>query len=199
VGSELTYNADEEGCRLLGKIDCLLQDVRDDSERSSELVIADFKLNSLPDKKPCTGQGENGLENFQLPMYITLAEKNGCGFVGTALFFSIMRAEPLVIFGSIRNGAGGKEKAGIGRTGEEDDPFELVLSEFRAKAAQYAKETAGGNFTTISESERKCVQCAYHRVCRTVYAVGRERDLFDRTERPEGEGSFTGGEPAYGR
>lgn len=177
LGSELTYTADEQEYYLLGKIDCLLEDVRDDSERNSELVVADFKLNSTPGKKPCTGQGENGLENFQLPMYITLAEKNSGGFVGTALFFSIMRAEPNVIFGSIRDGVSGKEKTGIGRTGEEDDPFETVMSEFRAKAAQYAGEAVSGNFTTISAGERKCYQCVYHRVCRTVYAVDREREL----------------------
>ncbi|MDR2052255.1 MAG: PD-(D/E)XK nuclease family protein, partial [Treponema sp.] len=199
LGSELTYTADEQEYCLFGKIDCLLEDVRDDSERNSELVIADFKLNSTPDKKPCTGQGENGLENFQLPMYITLAEKNGGGFVGTALFFSIMRAEPNVIFGSIRDGASGKEKAGIGRTGEEDDPFELILSEFRAKAAQYAEEAASGSFTTISASERKCVQCVYHRVCRTVYAVGRERDLFDRLNSAGPRGAGGGGTEFYGR
>jgi hypothetical protein len=177
LGSELTYTADEQDYYLLGKVDCLLEDIRDDSERNGELVIADFKLNSTPGKRPCTGQGENGLENFQLPMYITLAEKNNGGFAGTALFFSIMRAEPNVIFGSIRDGADGKEKAGIGRTGEEDDPFEAVMAEFRAKAARYAGEAASGNFTTISAGERKCYQCDYHRVCRTVYAVGREREL----------------------
>jgi hypothetical protein len=131
----------------------------------------------MPDKKLCTGQGENGLEDFQLPMYVTLAEKTGGKPVETALFFSITRAEPSVIFGSIRNGAGGKKKTGLERTGTEDDPAALVLSEFKTKAARYAEELASGNFTTISSSERKCISCIYHRVCRTVYAVGKERGL----------------------
>jgi hypothetical protein len=176
LGSELSYTVDEQEYYLYGKIDCLLEDVRDDSEKPGELVIADFKLNSIPAKKLCTGQGANGLEDFQLPMYITLAEKNNGKPVETALFFSITRAEPGVIFGSIREGADGKKKTGIVYTGAEDDPFESVLAEFRAKAAQYAREAQSGNFTTISASERKCFSCEYHRVCRTVYAVGRERN-----------------------
>ncbi|MDR0452138.1 MAG: PD-(D/E)XK nuclease family protein, partial [Treponema sp.] len=180
LGSEASYTAGEQGYSLIGKIDCLLEDLRDDSERPGELVIADFKLNSMPAKKPCTGQGENGLEDFQLPMYITLAEKNSGRQAGTALFFSIMRAEPSVIFGSIRDGASGKKKTGLERTGAEGDPVALVLSEFKAKAARYAGELANGNFTTTSASERKCISCDYHRVCRTVYAVGRERDLLER-------------------
>ncbi|MDR1506417.1 MAG: PD-(D/E)XK nuclease family protein, partial [Treponema sp.] len=72
LGSEMTYTADEQGYCMLGKIDCLMEDVRDDSERPGGRAIADFKLNSMPDKKLCTGQGENGLEDFQLPMYVTL-------------------------------------------------------------------------------------------------------------------------------
>ncbi|MDR1353083.1 MAG: PD-(D/E)XK nuclease family protein, partial [Treponema sp.] len=179
LGSETAYTAGEQGCCLLGKIDCLLEDLNDDSENPGGRVIADFKLNSMPDKKLCTGQGENGLEDFQLPMYITLAEKNSGKPVETALFFSIMRAEPSVIFGSIRDGASGKKKSGLERTDTEDDPIGPVLSEFKTKAARYAEELADGNFTTISASERKCIPCAYHRVCRTVYAVGRERGLLE--------------------
>ncbi|MDR0710694.1 MAG: PD-(D/E)XK nuclease family protein [Spirochaetaceae bacterium] len=174
LGSELTCTADEQEYYLYGKIDCLLEDIRDNSEKPGELVIADFKLNSMPSKKPCTGQGENGLEDFQLPMYITLTEKTTGRPVETALFFSITRAEPGVIFGSIRDGAGGKEKTGLVYSGAEDDPFGVVLAEFKSKAAQYAKEALSGNFTTVSTSEKKCFSCAYHRVCRTVYAVGRE-------------------------
>jgi hypothetical protein len=180
LGSELSYTADEQDYYLFGKIDCLLEDVRDDSTSPGERVIADFKLNSTPGKKSCTGQGENGLEDFQLPMYITLAEEQGKKPVGTALFFSIMQAEPNVIFGSIRDETTGKTKSGVVRTGTEEDDFEFILTEFKAKAAQYAGEAASGSFTTISKSERQCVQCAYHRVCRTIYAVGRERDLLNQ-------------------
>jgi hypothetical protein len=176
LGSELTRTADEQEYYLYGKIDCLLEDIRDNSEKPGELVIADFKLNSMPAKKSCTGRGEDGLEDFQLPMYITLTERNAGKPVETALFFSITRAEPGVIFGSIRDVAGGRAKTGLVYSGAEDDPFESVLAEFKSKAAQYAKEALSGNFTTVNTNERKCFSCAYHRVCRTVYAVGRERN-----------------------
>jgi hypothetical protein len=180
LGSELSYTSDEQDYYLFGKIDCLLEDVRDDSTCPGERVIADFKLNSTPGKKLCTGQGENGLEDFQLPMYITLAEEHGKKPVGTALFFSIMQAEPNMIFGSIQDEINGKTKSGIVRTGTEEDAFDFILTEFKAKAAQYAGEAASGSFTTISKSERQCVQCVYHRVCRTVYAIGRERGLLNQ-------------------
>jgi hypothetical protein len=181
VGSELTYTTDEQNHRLFGKIDCLLEDVRDDTETPGELVIADFKLNSTPDKKSCIGQGENGLEDFQLPLYLTLAEKHNGKVVETALFFSILQADPKVIFGSIRDETG-KPKAGLRRDGTEEDPVEFILAEFKAKAAQYADEISSGGFTTVSASERKCVQCSYHRVCRTVYTINRERGLLVRNQ-----------------
>jgi hypothetical protein len=185
AGSELTYNATGEQYYLSGIIDCMLEYPRDDPVNEGTGVIVDFKLFSTPDRKQCTGAGETGLEDFQLPMYLTLAEANGSKPVHTALFFSILQAEPKVVFGTIRDSRTGREtpyrKADrIERTGSADDRFTAIMSEFTARAKQYAAEVSSGSFSVIG-NESTCAACEYHRVCRTIYTVDRERGLLKPT------------------
>ncbi|MDR0878205.1 MAG: PD-(D/E)XK nuclease family protein, partial [Treponema sp.] len=159
---------------LTGIVDCVLEDRSDVSNPKS--VILDFKLYGTPNHGLCTGDGDNGLEDFQLPMYVRLTEENGYKTVSTALFFSILKAEPNVIFGVISSN--GKEKPyfkkdRIERTGEADNKFDAVMAEFNEKTERYAKEVLAGAFSTISDDEEKCFACDYHAVCRTTYAVNR--------------------------
>jgi hypothetical protein len=188
AGSETVYTSEGENCYLMGKVDLLLVDERDGAGRA---VIVDFKLNTLPRRADCIGKGERGLQNFQLPMYLSLAEANGCPPVHGALFFRILRAEPLVILGSIRDSLDGAEKPGRKsaailrkqaepRKDEGEDRFAAILDEFGRKAGQYAEEAGTGNFSVFSAGEKQCYQCAYHRICRTLYTVERERGLIVR-------------------
>jgi hypothetical protein len=188
AGSEITYTLEGVNHYLMGKVDLLLIDERD--EGAGAAVIVDFKLNYLPRRSDCIGKGERGLQNFQLPMYLSLAEANGCPPVQGALFFRILKAEPRVILGSIRDSLDGAEKPGrgailrklAGESPREDgeDRFAAILAEFREKAGQYAEEAGSGNFSVFSTGEKQCYQCAYHRICRTLYTVERERGLIMR-------------------
>ncbi|MDR1024396.1 MAG: PD-(D/E)XK nuclease family protein, partial [Treponema sp.] len=171
AGSELSYQMEEQDYCLVGKVDLLLTETpAEDAEDRG--VIVDFKLNYLPKRRSCTGQGERGLENFQLPMYITLAEASGAAPVRTALFFNILKAETLVIFGCIRDQLSGKEKSGAG-----EDLFGAVMADFAAKTERYAQDMRGGNLSVFSAGEAQCGACMYHRVCRTLYTVKGERNL----------------------
>jgi hypothetical protein len=171
AGSELSYQTEEQDYCLVGKVDLLLtESPAEDAEDRG--VIVDFKLNYLPKRRHCTGQGERGLENFQLPMYITLAEASGAAPVRTALFFNILKAETMVIFGSIRDRMSGKEKSGAG-----EDVFGAVMEEFAAKTERYARDMREGNLSVFSTGEAQCGACMYHRVCRTLYTVKGERNL----------------------
>jgi hypothetical protein len=207
AGSELRYQVEKQYYDLVGTVDLLLTggDGEGPGRGAGEnagpggAVIVDFKLNYLPTRKACTGEGERGLENFQLPMYITLAEASGVPPVRTALFFNILKVKPAVIIGRIRDSAGGKEKpagkqaiirrlpapSGAGLSGPEgegegqegEDKFGAIMAEFEAKTEGYARDIVAGNLSVFSAGESQCGSCRYHRVCRTLYSVDGERDL----------------------
>ncbi|GHU87533.1 hypothetical protein FACS189476_03130 [Spirochaetia bacterium] len=188
IGTEKKYTWDvpDQNYCITGIIDCILEDPAGDA-KDPVSVIVDFKLGAAPNRKPCIGNGETGLENFQLPMYLTLAEKNGGGKVQGALFFSILHVKPTVIFGVIQDAVNGKKtpyrekdritRADSNATNDDISPFDLIMNEFNEKTVRYAQEIQSGNFTTISTSDKKCAACVYHTVCRTIYTVDREGHL----------------------
>ncbi|GHV76615.1 hypothetical protein AGMMS49942_14360 [Spirochaetia bacterium] len=174
--SELKLNYEPAGKQffLTGMVDCVLEDRRS----SPTGVIIDFKLGNAPARKLCTGEGERGLEDFQLPMYLNLAEQNGYEKVHTALFFSILKAEPTVLFGVINTPKKGSEKPyrqndRIERTGEADGKFAMLMAGFKEKTERYAADVLSGTFRTISDDDETCFACEYHGVCRTVYTIDR--------------------------
>ncbi|MDR0669272.1 MAG: PD-(D/E)XK nuclease family protein [Treponema sp.] len=199
AGSELNYELEQHNYCLVGKVDLLLtggEDVPDGAADGS--VIVDFKLNYLPKRKACVAQGERGLENFQLPMYITLAEASGAPPVHTALFFRILKTDVMVIVGRIRDQASGKEKPAVRQAilrgtdsdaviGDAvEDRFGAIMAEFAAKAEQYAEDIQNGRLAVLSAGEAQCGECAYRRVCRTLYTVDGERGLIaPASARPE--------------
>jgi hypothetical protein len=173
MGSETSWKLNRESYYLNGKVDCMLEDVG----KNSNTVIVDFKLYHMPDWDSCTASGDGGLTNFQLPLYITLAEEQLGRSVDTALFFSILQAKPQVIFGTIESRETGKSQP---KEPLPEEQFQLVMDEFRRKAEQYVVEISTGNFSTISNSFKKCTDCDYHSVCRTTYTIDREENLLDR-------------------
>jgi hypothetical protein len=187
LGSEktLTYHAGPEPYLLTGTIDCILEDLRDDgvSPASGDTgVIVDFKLRTLPARDRCIGKGAQGLEHFQLPLYLTVAEKNGIPPIHRALFFSMVPPKPQVIFGVIHDQSVPEGKKipyrpgdRIERTDAPEDTFHRILDEFDAKVRRYAAEVGSGNFSTYSTSEKKCFSCPWHTLCRTGYVVAGTR------------------------
>ncbi|AEF85616.1 conserved hypothetical protein [Treponema primitia ZAS-2] len=180
IGSETSWKSDKGSYYLNGTVDCMLEAPLKNTETRGT-VIVDFKLFYMPDRNACTAKEDDGLTNFQLPLYMTLAEDKGGKPVDTALFFSIVKAAPQVLFGVIENSETGdslpKAEGRILRTGAAEDQFRLIMDEFREKADRYAAEISTGNFSTFSNSFRKCVGCSYQPVCRTSYAVDRESNL----------------------
>jgi hypothetical protein len=187
TGSELSYRSEKQDYWLVGKIDLLLQ--TPDGAAAAGLIV-DFKLNYLPDLKPCVGEGDRGLENFQIPMYITLAEASDNPPVHTALFFNILKTEPRVVIGRIRDAVSGKEKpwrssSVISRTVPDDSgehKFNTIMEEFTAKTEQYVRDIKSGNLSVFSTGETQCGACMYRRICRTLYTVDGERSLIVRSE-----------------
>jgi hypothetical protein len=176
VESESSWKLEKDSYYLNGTVDCILEDWRENSETPGAPAIVDFKLYTLPDREACDASGDGGLLNFQLPLYMTLAEEGGKKPVDTALFFSIIQAKPQALFGTIHNQETGKseprEQDRILRTGG-DGRFQRIMREFWEKTERYAAEISAGSFSTISDSFRKCASCANNTVCRTTYRVRR--------------------------
>jgi hypothetical protein len=184
AGSETRYRAERDAYYLNGTVDLTLEDAQENSDSGGTSLIVDFKLKNMPDRAGCTGETEKGLTNFQLPMYLSLAEENGAKEIQGAFFFSIVDAKPRVIFGAIKNQmtkrtSPGRKKDIILRSG---DLFTDIMTEFKTKAGQYADEISAGNFSTFNSGYNICAACAYHRVCRTTYKIDRETGLWDRED-----------------
>ena len=173
TGSEVSYQAERDSYYLDGKLDCILEDSRDESQTRGKLIIVDFKLKSLPARNDCIGEGENGLANFQLPMYISLTEETGKNEVHTALFFSIIEQKPEVVFGAIEE-AGTKTiipKKEEDRILRNSEGFEHIMTEFKDKAARFVCDIKNENFSVFNPEFKVCSVCKFHRICRTVYRI----------------------------
>jgi hypothetical protein len=169
VDCEKYYQTEKDSYILKGYIDFILKDPSD------KYIIVDFKLKYMPDRGDCTGEGENGLINFQLPAYITLTEENENFKVYTALFYSLLDISAEVIIGTIcdintEKIIPNEEKQVI----RDCDKYKLLFGEFKNKAEQFAQDITAGNFKALPKNDNNCYNCDYHRICRTVYVINRE-------------------------
>jgi len=173
VGSETAYQVERKTFTLKGIVDCILKD--NSEANDGKYIIVDFKLKKMPERGDCTGE-ENGLSNFQLPMYITLAEENNKFSVYTALFYNILESHAEVLVGTIRDTNSGKviPKKEEDRIIHGSELYNSIFDEFNKKTEQFSQEISTGNLTVFETKSGNCFNCAYHRICRTVYIIGRE-------------------------
>lgn len=180
AGSEASYQSDRGSFFLNGKADCILELPGEGEEK--KYAIIDFKLKNTPDRRDCTAEGEKGLCDFQLPMYMTLAEENAEINVYTALFYSILDKKPEVIIGAVHDVFTGavipkKEDQRIYR-GSETCNF--IFEEFEKKTLQFTQEISSGNFSVFESEYSGCKNCGYNRICRTVYVIERENNILNK-------------------
>jgi CRISPR/Cas system-associated exonuclease Cas4 (RecB family) len=146
VGSESYYRLEKESFFLAGAVDCILK-------KNDKYIIVDFKLKKIPKRSDCIAEEGNDLADFQLPMYITLAEENENIKVYTALFYSLVDSK--------------EERF-------EREWYDSVFEEFKSKTEQFAQEISTGDFTVFPQNNNDCTGCDYQSICRTVYIVGRD-------------------------
>jgi len=171
---EKWYQLERDTYFLNGKSDCMLEADKDN------YIIVDFKLGKLPNRKDCTGEGDNGLCDLQLPMYITLAENNEKIKITSALFFSIIHITPEVIIGSVNDEINNqiypkKEDERIYNTSEK---YKEIFEEFNNKTEQFAAEITTGNFSVFESNYNECYNCKYNRICRRAYTIKPEKIVF---------------------
>ena len=189
IASEKHYIQEKDFYYLNGKVDCILEDIRENSPKKGTAVIADFKTKTLPKLDDCRGEV---LADFQLPAYLRITEsafplesalplesKAVCtADVHTALFFSIVDSEPRVVFGSIQNISDGssvppKADDCIAR---ESDKFIRIMEQFDDKAEQFAEKISEGTYAFYPNNTKQCLNCGYNRICRTAYRVCRGKN-----------------------
>jgi hypothetical protein len=175
VASEGKYTLNKKFYYLNGYIDCVL-------ENQGSLVIVDFKTKYMPDLSDCIGL--EGLANFQLPMYIRLAENEFGKKVNTALFFNILDTEPEVLFGVIQDALSGEIIPGKeqDRIMHGSGEYERIMGEFDKKAEQFATEISNGTFAFSPSHWELCQKCSYNRVCRTLYKVFQGEKQWNQTK-----------------
>jgi ATP-dependent helicase/DNAse subunit B len=171
VASEPHYFFENGSYCLNGKLDCVLEDAREDSAAYGSLVIVDFKTVKTPKLSDCFT--EEGLSDFQIPAYLRLAEATQKKQVDTTLFFSIHDAKAQVWFGAIRNVLNGTP---IPKNAEDcimrgGDIFTNIMDEFDSKTVQFAKEVPSGAFMVSPLYCGHCYECSYNKVCRTLYKI----------------------------
>jgi hypothetical protein len=181
AASEGGYTLGKKNYYLNGYIDCILEDKRKDSESPGSLVIVDFKTKNMPSLSDCIGL--EGLVDFQLPMYIRLAEKEYGKKVGTALFFSILDTKALVVFGVIQDTISGEIIPGKDRIMHGSGEYERIMSEFDKKAEQFAAEISNGAFAFFPSHWELCQECGYNRVCRTLYKIFQGKKQWNQTKK----------------
>ena len=180
LDSEKSYQAERDYWYLNGKIDCVLEAPPNASEDASpnaqtaaesKGIIVDFKLGKMPTQRDCKGAGERGLADFQLPMYLTLAQANSGKEIHTTLFFNILDAKPQVLFGQIYNAVKGTKTPKSNPIFKGDDSFNEIMNQFEKKAEQFAHEIKSGQFTVFESEFDRCLKCKRHRICRSVYRI----------------------------
>jgi ATP-dependent helicase/DNAse subunit B len=175
AGSECNYKFDNDTYILNGFVDCILKENSSDADK---YVIVDFKLKNMPSRLDCIADDETPLTDFQLPMYITLIEKNEEFKVYTALFYSILDQKPEVVIGTVydentKKNIPAKEEEQIIRSSER---YKKIFNEFENKLDQFTEEISSGNFTVFPQNNSDCYNCDYQRICRTAYIIDRNNN-----------------------
>jgi hypothetical protein len=169
---------EQAGYYFEGKIDCILA-----SPNKTEFAIVDYKTSSVPSNlfvKPQEAGKKENVIDFQMPMYIYLLENNVDEAarinVGTALFYSIKKAEDKPFLGQAPNN--GKEN----RHGE--DEAVTARAEFLKYAKRFYDEVSEENFAVDALNQSRAVCAAkgefdncidYQAICRRYFAVAGEQ------------------------
>lgn len=161
-GVEKGYDAENEesGFNYYGKIDLLLS-----SSKENEALgwtIIDYKNSKIPSNKAIQLDENGRLEDFQMPMYITLVQKNEkVQDIDVARFYSIKSAETHCA-------------VDINTKDSDLAAFEPEIKTFEKYAGTFAEDVSDGNLAPDSQKVdvyNDCAKCNFKSVCRFNYVV----------------------------
>jgi len=166
---EISLKSPRESYYLNGKLDCILE------SPENNYIIIDFKTGKTPKRAACTGDGENDLSDFQLPMYITLAQDNEDIKISAAVFYSILEHRPEVITGAVKDDYNEVTipKKEEDRILPDSEKYTRLFDEFNKKTQAFADNVSAGEFTVPQTKYVDCNGCNYNRICRTNFIINR--------------------------
>jgi hypothetical protein len=146
---------------LAGRPDLLLH-----NEEEDDYSIIDFKSGKTPSKNECTSTEGEGVKNFQLPVYHTLAENRGFAPADAGFFIGIKDAKIDQMFYS---------PSGDVPKDDRKPSFASVACDVEYKIQRYVREVLDADFeNSCNEKYGECLSCDYRRLCRTTFTVQRE-------------------------
>ena len=161
------YNA--EGLLVSGVID------RVSLSPGGDPVIIDYKTRYLPDQTAMKDLKETPLQEFQMPLYVMLYEKEAAtAEVKGAYFYSISEKKVKPAMGEV---AGGKSKV------PDREEYDAVLEAAEKQIEEFKHKVKALDFIPGEIKFTECLKCVYKTACRSVYnlnaapAGGKERGV----------------------
>jgi hypothetical protein len=165
VEPEPEWEMSGAGYTLVGRPDLLLYDEADGHYR-----IIDFKSGKTPSKIECTSTEGEGVKNFQLPVYHTLAESRGFVPADAGFFVGIKDAQINQIFYPPSGDSSQDDKKD-----NKKPSFAHVAKDVADKTRRYVREVLDADFENrYHKKYGECLRCDYRRLCRTTFTIQKE-------------------------
>jgi hypothetical protein len=161
VEPEPEWEMSDTDYTLAGRPDLLLY-----HEAGGNYCVIDFKSSKTPSKNECTNTEGEGVKNFQLPLYHTLAESRGFVPTDEGFFIGIKDAQINQIF---------YPPSGDSPQDGKTPSFAAVAEDVADKIRRYVREVLDADFeNSCNKKYGECLCCNYRRLCRTTFTVQRE-------------------------
>jgi len=167
---EQAYNMPRGRLRLTGRIDRVSQDTQD-------ILIIDYKTGKAPSAKQCRWNEEDGLKDFQIPMYIKLYEDTVGTAVSRAFFFSIHKHQIIPVMGEFNGKEFSREK------------YQSSMDALEEAIKYFDISVSSLNFKPERISCKTCASCEFKTICRSLYSLNPRQELFNnKVQHEEDEG-----------
>ncbi len=166
-GVELSLSGENPGkaYNYFGKLDLLLSPGLENTD-SENWTIIDYKNTKRPSENSIKLDAEGKLNDFQMPMYISLIQKTKSNpDVDTAHFYSIKDASSSVAVDHNRLGSSQKD-------------FEDEMKAFEEYSDNFAEDIINSKLEPSAEKVdiyKDCVKCNFKSVCRYNYEVSKHQ------------------------
>ena len=152
---EQRYDIFRGHLRLTGRIDRVSLD---SSDPASPMII-DYKTSYVPPASHCRWDEENGLRDFQIPMYVKLYEAAAGVEVSRAFFVKINEHKFIPVMGEFRGKDFSREK------------YNSTMDALEKEIEYFDSTVSSLNFIPGTIPYKTCVSCEFKTVCRSVYSL----------------------------
>ena len=161
VELQLSGKNPDKDFNYFGKLDLLLSPSEKDSD-SEGWTIIDYKNTKMPAAKNIRPDDEGKLKDFQMPMYVSLIQKNKADkAVDAAKFYSIKDGTSITAIDRFTSGMSMED-------------FEAAMKTFEEYSASFSEDLTRGCLEPHENSVdiyKDCPECNFKSICRYNYEV----------------------------